>query len=122
MYVDFGSLTGETVDEAFKGGEGDVIIRTAEGDEWRLYHEQDCCESVALEDVAGGELSDLNGEKILSAVEASKEDANASDSGTWTFYIIRTQKVTLTLRWYGMSNGYYSEEVAVSKNGSRFTD
>ena len=29
----------------------------------------------------------------------------------WTFYTIRTNKVTITLRWCGESNGYYSVDV-----------
>ena len=38
------------------------------------------------------------------------------DSYTWTFYTIITSKGTMKLRWYGTSNGYYSESVTLAIN------
>jgi hypothetical protein len=80
-----------------------------------MSHRQDCCESVSLYDVAGGELSDLAGQTVLDAFKTTNRDSDmgvATDfSFTWTFYTIRTNTHTLTLRWLGESNGYYSEDV-----------
>ncbi len=77
---------------------------------FKMCHLQDCCEEVVLEDV-NGDLQDLVGHEILAAEETSNEEEGDCEHETWTFYHIRTLHTTITLRWYGTSNGYYSEGV-----------
>lgn len=90
------------------------------GDRFLMYHEQDCCESVYLDDITG-DLEDLEGSEILVAYESSSNDCgtvtenNLEDSYTWTFYHLATQKGWVTLRWYGESNGYYSESIDIKE-------
>jgi hypothetical protein len=79
----------------------------------RFYHNQDCCESVSVEDIVG-DLDDLVDSMILVADMPSSEDApSAGESGTWTYYRIMTNKGWVEFRWLGTSNGYYSESVEV---------
>jgi hypothetical protein len=89
-----------------------------------MYHPQDCCEQVYLDDVVGG-LKDIMGYPVLSAYESSSEvepEDPHDDSSTWTFYNISTIKGSVTLRWLGTSNGYYSERVGFFKINSKKED
>ena len=82
-----------------------------------MYHHQDCCENVTVEDVCG-DVADIVGSPLTLA-EKSTSDKNPEgvvkkyqDSFTWTFYKLATVKGYVTIRWYGESNGYYSEGVS----------
>lgn len=88
---------------------GDEInIETTTGRRFQMYHSQDCCESVWVEDVCG-DLEDLIGSPILMAESRTCDnDINpGNDSSMWTFYEFRTIKGSVTIRWLGESNGYY---------------
>lgn len=95
---------------------GDEILFKGSPFSCKLYHSQDCCESVQVEDVIG-DLSDLEGEPILEAEEVTSNEnpegvvKDYQDSFTWTFYKFATIKGRVTIRFYGESNGYYSESV-----------
>ena len=89
----------------------EIYFTTSEGKRFIMYHDQDCCEEVLVEEIYGDLKSVLNKEIVL-AEEVSKVDDNARDSGTWTFYNIATVNGFVTIRWYGESNGYYSESVS----------
>lgn len=98
-----------------KGGE-ELELIFDDGERFVLCHYQDCCEQVWLEDIIG-DLDDLIGQEILLAEERTenRRDDKWSDSTTFTFYELRCRKASVTLRWVGESNGYYSEEVSVVK-------
>jgi hypothetical protein len=103
-------LLGETLVGITQESNDKLIFVTATSRTFEMYHDQDCCESVYIEDIAGN-LEDLLHSPILMAEEVSQEDENADESGTWTFYKLATVKGYVTIRWYGYSNGYYSEDV-----------
>lgn len=76
---------------------------------------KDGCEDVSLVEV-NGEVLSLIGSEILIAEEVDSEDTpprdpQYDDSYTWSFYKLATIKGWVDFRWYGTSNGYYSETV-----------
>lgn len=111
---DFASLVGKTLTAVERIGDEEIIFRGNDGKSYKLYHSQDCCESVTIDDIEG-DLNDLVGSPILMAEEASNSDSfNPEveyDSFTWTFYKLATIKGYVDIRWFGSSNGYYSESV-----------
>ncbi|MHC8516804.1 DUF7448 domain-containing protein [Sporosarcina sp. ITBMC105] len=112
----FNDLEGKILSQINVDKDADEIrFITADGETYVMYHEQDCCESVWVEDI-NGELDDLIGDPILLAEEVSQEgDDTDWGTSTWTFYKISTIKGTAVLRWIGESNGYYSESVDFRK-------
>lgn len=113
--TDFSSLAGLTIAsiEGMELGEAEIHIKTTCGRHFVMYHWEDCCEEVLLEDVVG-DVGDLIGLPILMA-EASTSEENPKgdpDAFLWTFYKLATSKGYVDLRWYGTSNGYYSMGVS----------
>lgn len=137
--MDISELIGKTLKEIKQYEDGDsndaLKFITVDDEEYIMCHYQDCCENVYIEDICG-DLDDLINTPILEAYESIDswsedegvenykgvryEDGSFSEYGDyqWTFYIIRTIKGSVTIRWYGTSNGYYSISVYFNKVGT----
>lgn len=97
-------------------GEEEIILTRSDGEKLKFHHIQDCCESVYIESIVG-DLDDLIDTEVLIAEERVETGENMySDSCTYTFYTFRTIKGSVDIRWNGVSNGYYSESVDLSKS------
>lgn len=132
--IAFEALVGHTITnvDVRQGDDGDEIHFTLaphpdipDGLNLKMFHYQECCESVYVDDVAG-DWKDIIGQPITLAEEVTQtsESEGASpkadleypdESFTWTFYKLGTVKGYVTIRWYGSSNGYYSEAVSLAR-------
>lgn len=110
---EFSSLVGETITEVLIPDDQEyVAFVLASGAIVGLTHFQGCCEAVWLEEVIG-EWSWLIGRPLVRAEETDSQHVERDGSQTWTFYTLATSEGTVTMRWCGESNGYYSESVDV---------
>lgn len=110
-YSDIKYLIGKIINKVEKSDD-QVLFYLDDNTILKMFHQQDCCESVYLAETHG-DLRDLVGSPIIYADERS-EDTSDSDYGDveeWTFYEIRNINASVTLRWVGTSNGYYSTGV-----------
>jgi len=102
-----------------------IEFTDTEGCTYIMEHSQDCCESVSVEEIVGP-IQALIGSPILLAEEVSspaegtENTEYSDDEQTWTFYKLGTLEDTVTFRWYGTSNGYYSTVPCFYKKGERW--
>lgn len=126
---DISTLVGQTLTSVkCNDAKDELHFVNDKGEKYVMLHQQDCCESVSIEDICG-DLTDLENSVVLKAERTTSEDRsrkeqvirklkqingestdNYDGSQTFTFFHISTNKGTVTIRWYGSSNGYYSED------------
>lgn len=116
--VEFGELKGKVFSNVYVSDTDECIIFECEdGTKYHQLHSQSCCENVYLDSI-DGYLSSIIGYEILLAEEVSNDEEYAgyyqqedddAEHYSWTFYKLATCKGYVTIRWYGSSNGFYSE-------------
>ena len=132
---EFADLEGRTLTSVERVGDDDneLVFTTDTGHVFRQYHQRACCEDVYIESIVG-DLHDLVGSPIIIAEEVrdpglapipkqQPEDWWDDDgdnpfnpipeSYSWTFYKLATIKGYVDIRWYGTSNGCYSERATL---------
>jgi hypothetical protein len=103
----------------YNGREDKIYFTCADGTRYVMYHDQECGESVVIDDVIG-DWDDLIGNPLLIAEASSKsstdDEKESEESQTWTFYRLATIGGYVDIRWLGESNGYYSERVTFEED------
>jgi hypothetical protein len=116
-HVEFSDLVGEVLDAVdIDKEENQILLTTRSGRKFLVYHEQDCCEMVAISD-QDGSFDKLIGKPLIEArdiaVDTSEEAIDSSQ--TTTTLVFRVDDQTVVSRWIGDSNGYYSESVDIAE-------
>lgn len=92
-----------------------LVIKTNKGNMF-FYYWWDCGNNVHLED-GFEDLRKMIGEQILQAEVVVNRESEPlyewDESYTWTYYKISSLNHDCTLRFYGSSNGCYSESVNI---------
>ena len=113
-FVDVSILKGKILKDIKIEGTENIFFIDEDDVEYEMFHDYDCCENVYIEDICG-DINNLIGSEIIMAEEVINRDLSPlnkfDESYTWTFYKFATVKGYVTIRWYGESNGYYSERV-----------
>ena len=111
-------LVGKTLSAVNVGKDKEYMeFVTVDGERYYSYHYPECCESVEIVDIIG-DLSDLIGQPLIVSEERNNKgydkqiDKEYDDEYLWTFYEFATIKGSVTVRWLGQSNGYYSVSVS----------
>lgn len=111
-------LVGKTLSAVNVGKDKEYMeFVTVDGEKYYSYHYPDCCESVEIVDIIG-DLSDLIGQPLIVSEERNNKgydkqiDREYDEEYLWTFYEFATIKGSVTVRWLGQSNGYYSVSVS----------
>ena len=73
-WVKFEELLGKILTKIeVTNSKDEILFYTDEGNTYKMYHEQDCCESVTIDDI-NGDLDNLIGNPILIAEESTNSD------------------------------------------------
>lgn len=109
-HVSFSELVGKVLISVKNIDNKRLVFIADDGSVYELFHDQNCCENVRIDDITG-DFFDLLDSPITIADEASNPEYEEFKSRTWTFYRLATLKGYVDIRWLGESNGYYSESV-----------
>ena len=114
--VEVDVLQGKTLTNIDVGPES-IMLTTECGRQIVIRHDQDCCESVVVEDTQG-DWHQLVGKPIVEVSHDEEKDCEPkpseySESWTRSTLTFRVDDATVINRWIGESNGYYSESVSL---------
>ena len=124
--VDFSAMKGLTIESVLIAPDKRCIIfKSLEDGSFKLHDQEEehspGSADVYVEDICG-DIEDIIGTPLLLVEEVSYENEHPpgcpsieDECWTWTFYKIATNKGVVTIRWYGQSSKYYSQEVTLGR-------
>ena len=97
----------------------EIMLTTKSGRIIKIFHYQNCCEYVSIEDTDGN-WHDLIGKVIIEATHDEFEKGEPEPEYpdySWTRTSLKfvVDDATVISKWIGSSNGYYSETVDIQE-------
>lgn len=108
--IEFHELLNKVFTSVYKKDDSLHFINDTE--HYCFTHIRSCCETVFIESLVGN-TKDLENSPIL--VAEMTKGVNPGVAETWSFYKFATNKGWVDVRWFGESNGNYSEEAFLYK-------
>ena len=66
--LDVSILLGKTLESIYNKEARILLFTTSDGEQYQLYHKQDCCEEVIIESIVG-DLSDLHNNLVYDTID-----------------------------------------------------
>ncbi len=120
-YLDAAAFRGRTLtDIEIDEANAEITLTDSKGRRYLMSHHQDCCELVQIHDLSGDFEAILNRPLTIAREETSNTHppdvpGDSYESFTWTVYEFGNADALLRIRWFGTSNGYYSESVQIDR-------
>ena len=92
----------------------EILFKDSCDNKYLMFQKPECCEVSGLLDIFG-DLDILINYPIITTEYAVKNGDTGFGTFTWSFYELATNKGHVTIRWYGVSTGNYSERVSFIK-------
>lgn len=109
----FKDMTFQSVEKGYDRY-GDFILFKTDKKHYKMFHRQDCCENVFIQDIVG-DLDDLVNSQIIVAELFEKEEKECGHDVLYSFYTFRTNKGTVQIIWGADLETHYSVSVDIEE-------
>jgi hypothetical protein len=121
MELSIKDLIGKTLTRVENIENAEIVFTVDDGSKFKLYHNQDCCETVTVNDIAG-DPNDLVGSPITKAEESTSDKNPPGVSMELCDYPLVRRIERLLLGDGGFCGGPMTPSTLILTHGDRYAD